>query len=126
MKDIQPLQLSDVHFWTFDVEKHLKNLEVFRAVLTKGEVVQSQKFKFDADRERYILAHGFKRYVLAHYLDIDPVEIVFFTGPQGKPYIKDSDIQFNLSHSSNRVVLGISKNKPTLNSIIFFFTFIFH
>ncbi|MCK1985463.1 MULTISPECIES: 4'-phosphopantetheinyl transferase family protein [unclassified Peribacillus] len=47
--------------------------------------------------------------LLSEKLDISKVKIGY--GKNGKPYIKNGGIHFNLSHSKNLVVLGIGKQE---------------
>ncbi|WP_157179395.1 4'-phosphopantetheinyl transferase superfamily protein [Phyllobacterium sp. YR531] len=67
-----------------------------------------QLFKFEADRERFLVAHGLKRIILSNILECSPQEIPLVFGPGNKPYLRDGQCHFNLSHSGNWIVMMIS------------------
>lgn len=64
------------------------------------------------DKLRHRAAHGLKRFVLASFLGCLPEELQFLDDDNGKPYLLlngiRSPIAFNLSHSGDWVVLGVS------------------
>lgn len=85
-------------------------------VLSPTEIQTASKFKFPQHRDRYIFAHIKLREGLAEHLLIDPQEIEFQTGEHGKPKIathqNPDNIQFNLSHSEDEVLIGITLEHP--------------
>ena len=42
----------------------------------------------------------------------DPASLIFGTGPQGKPFLQNAHIAFNLSHSRDLAVLALSQSGP--------------
>lgn len=48
------------------------------------------------------------REMIAEKLDISPEEIKFRISSKGKPYVENHNIFFNISHSHNMVVCGVS------------------
>ncbi|ORU89758.1 MAG: hypothetical protein A6F71_01980 [Cycloclasticus sp. symbiont of Poecilosclerida sp. M] len=48
------------------------------------------------------------RLLLSKYMSIAAHEIEFGVGEYGKPYVKNSDIKFNISHSGDRTLVAIS------------------
>lgn len=63
------------------------------------------------DALRSICGETMIRMIVARKQGILPAEISFSRTYYGKPYIRDSNIQFNVSHSGEYVVCGIS-TKP--------------
>lgn len=84
----------------------------FLALLSTEEQARAQRFKFDIHREQFIAFHGFMRVVLAKYLDIDPVNVLYQKGDKGKPFIDmacspEHSLQFNLSHTQDVAILAV-------------------
>src|SRR5690242_5769940 len=50
------------------------------------------------------------RLVLGNYLLKPPGSLQFGLGPQGKPYIPTSKINFNISHSGDVLVIAVARN----------------
>ena len=65
-------------------------------LLSDEEKQKSTRFANDEQRCTWILSHAFLRLVCAHYLNKTPQEIVFYQNENGKPFIQDSILQFNL------------------------------
>ncbi len=84
-------------------------------ILSGDERSRATRFYFQRDRERYIVGHALLRLLLAHYLASSPEQIRFEDGSHGKPALappyKQSGLRFNLSHSGDRVVVGITRGR---------------
>lgn len=81
-------------------------------MLSKEEQERAKGFKFALHRSRFIASHGFTRAVLARYLSIKDIDIVYNKGNHGKPYltsINKQNIQFNLSHSHDLALLAVTQ-----------------
>jgi 4'-phosphopantetheinyl transferase len=80
-----------------------------RPWLSNTERARADRFRQAADKERYIIAHALKRYCLSRLLVTDPQALTFSQNEKGKPYCTHpTSPWFNLSHSGNWVVLGLS------------------
>ncbi len=77
-------------------------------ILSTDERQRADRFRFEADRRRYIISHAFLRLHLAAYLDTDPRKIAFELGAHGKPYITDTGLRFNLSHSGDVAAMAFA------------------
>lgn len=84
-------------------------LERARKWLSGEEKERAERFYFPIHRERFIRGRGMLRYLLGAYLETDPAAIAFETGEKGKPYLSNSSLHFNLSHSEGRAVLAVSR-----------------
>lgn len=95
--------------WVLAVALGSVDIESKQIYLIAEERQHCARFRKTADRDRYILAHALKRYCLARYLNVSPSELVFSKGAKGKPYcVLDGAPAFNLSHSGQYVLLGLS------------------
>jgi len=81
-------------------------------LLSGDETARARRFHFDRDRTRYVRGRGFLRSMLGQVCGQDPAGLIFGTGTQGKPFLQDSDLAFNLSHSRDLAVLAVSHSGP--------------
>lgn len=72
---------------------------------------RANRFVFPHHRSAYIQAHLFLRDVLASYLGRPAAELEFSPGEHGKPFLPRSPLRFNLSHSGDRVLLGVALHR---------------
>ena len=84
--------------------------EIYEEVLSATERQVAARFHFDADRERSIVARGGLRWILSAYCGVSPQALTFRTDTYGKPSLSGvpSAPQFNVSHSGDCVLIGVS------------------
>ena len=102
--------LGEIHIWSVDLNVR-NRVDEFSQFLTAQERQRAAKFINPLHGDRWIVARGYLRQILSQYLDLTPAQIVFTYTQHGKPELEGSPIQFNLSHSGDRAVYGIS-NSP--------------
>ena|SRR6218665_1334131 len=61
-------------------------------------------------RDRQLLMRGLRRRLLAEQLDCDPAALVFAQTADGKPWLPQQRLRFNLSHSRNMLALAWSQD----------------
>jgi 4'-phosphopantetheinyl transferase len=109
---ILPLELpSDmVHLWYMSVTDTRILLDNHLSVLDEEEKYRANRFHFDRDRIRFILARGSLRHLLARYTGFDPALIRFKQNPYGKPFLQHphSPVQFTVTHSGGCIVHAIA------------------
>lgn len=66
-----------------------------------------QTYRFSADRQRHLLAHGLKRWAIGGVLDAPPSALRFAVSELGKPALVDEAVHFSLSHSAGWVALAL-------------------
>ncbi len=91
------------------------NPDVFLPTLSEAERERGAAFHFEKDRRKYAVGRGLLRRVLGHYLDCDPAGIRIVPDDRGKPRLDDpkvTDLDFNLSHSGERVLFAITGGIP--------------
>ncbi|MFO0599048.1 MAG: 4'-phosphopantetheinyl transferase superfamily protein [Myxococcaceae bacterium] len=78
-------------------------------VLDAGERERHARFKFEADRQAFLAAHGLLRHALSrHVTSVAPMDWRFTTREHGKPFTTDAPgVHFNLSHCRELVVVAI-------------------
>ena len=77
--------------------------------LSRKEKVRSERFRFNADRDTYILSHGFLRYILSKKLNVNPVEVIFKDDKNNKPGLTGNSYYFNLTHSRDAFAFAVSR-----------------
>jgi 4'-phosphopantetheinyl transferase len=107
---------SEIHVWKIYLNATLKENQNRINLLSKEEHKRLNSFKFEKDRFRYKLTHSMKRWVLAHYLNELPEKLNFTLGKQGKPAISAAqnwlNLKFNISHSHQIILMGITLKDP--------------
>ncbi|MEP7456436.1 4'-phosphopantetheinyl transferase superfamily protein [Phyllobacterium sp. SB3] len=83
-------------------------VRIDQAILTATEFERMQLFKFEADRERFLVAHGLKRIVLGKIFQCSPHDIPLAPGPGNKPFAQGGKCHFNLSHSGDWIAMILS------------------
>jgi 4'-phosphopantetheinyl transferase len=81
-------------------------------VLSNEEAERANLFAFEDARLLYQASHGAMRFVIGNQLNIHPKELKFDLGKFGKPFLANSDLYFNLSHSNDLFVISLQENHP--------------
>lgn len=108
------LSSQDVHLWLACVDLPVLKREELTQLLSEDEKRRSERFRFDRDRNHFIARRGILRQILSRYLSLEPQKIQLESGPHGKPAILQQEgkplLHFNLSHSSELALYGITRN----------------
>ena len=103
----------DIHLWYLDRTSLSFLMPELANVLSLDEQQRRDRFKFQKDRDRFVLGRGLLRCILGHYLSCAPETIQFCYGDRGKPSVSKprwSGIQFSVSYSSDRILYGFSRS----------------
>ena len=100
---------GEVHLWRASLEATAE----LRRLLSSTEWIRAERHHLDRDRERFIAARGLLRSILGRYLSLDPKELTFSIGENGKPELANvcSPLRFNLSHSEDLMLLAITHSR---------------
>ena len=102
------LSRGEIQIWHLPLVVDDALLEQCLGVLGVEEHARATKFAFPYLRQRYIAAHGMLRMILAAILNCDAGDLEFRSGEHGKPYLVGDALQFNLSHSEEQGMLGVT------------------
>lgn len=83
-------------------------------VLSHDERIRAERYYFERDRRRFIVARALLRKLLAGYLRADPAALVFSCGAKGKPALAgrwSGALDFNVSHSADGVLYAIATGR---------------
>jgi 4'-phosphopantetheinyl transferase len=107
-----PALERSVHVWAVRLDDDIVDLGQARAFISADERERAERFKFDRDRRRYLIAHAALHEILRRYLPIDSEPLIFDYGSNGKPMLSPAlgpaGVQFNLSHSNELALLGVT------------------
>lgn len=104
-------QKATLHLWftRLNDDSHQTS---YLQLLDPEERTRANRFKFALHRQRFIIAHTGLRSILSLYLNISPSSIQIHKTPEGKPYLEQSELQFNLSHSHDLAVYAFTTHTP--------------
>jgi 4'-phosphopantetheinyl transferase len=111
IRKLPELGEDTIHIWGIHVPDMLDRLDALQVILSEKEQAKAVRFKRDADRHSSVAARGALRILLSGYTGISAAEIKFDYSENGKPHVFNSDIDFNVSHSDEWVVLAFGKNR---------------
>jgi 4'-phosphopantetheinyl transferase len=97
-----------VHVWLASIERlDDVQLESFLAILSAEETARAASFRFQRDRDIYVVAHALVRTTLSHYAPLSPSAWSFRSTAHGRPEIATAwapvGLRFNLSHTRGLV-----------------------
>jgi 4'-phosphopantetheinyl transferase len=102
---------DSLHVWYVQLDRCLSQVDDYRAILSDVERSRASRFHFQRDQERYVIAHGVLRYLLAIYLERDPRNVPISRLACGKPVLTDVPLEFNLAHSNDMAVIAIARRQ---------------
>jgi 4'-phosphopantetheinyl transferase len=104
---------TNVHIWRTRLDLDTDQIRSCDSLLTAEEHERARRFVFDEHRNRFVVARGTLRKLLAAYVDIPAAELEFAYGEHGKPRLvnPDTDMTFNVSHSGGRMLLAFARGR---------------
>jgi 4'-phosphopantetheinyl transferase len=112
---ISHLGPGEVHVWSALLDPASTEIARFSETLSQDEKERANRFRFEKNRNEFIISRGSLRVLLGSYLGVPAHEVGFAYSRYGKPYLVDSDhispVEFNLSHSEGVVVLAFTKDR---------------
>ncbi len=90
-----------------------KELSHCRDLLSDAERRREEEFRLPCDRHAYLVTRAMQRLLLSRSTTIDPHALEFDRGFFGRPSLRQAstnsaDLDFNLSHDGDIIVLGIA------------------
>jgi 4'-phosphopantetheinyl transferase len=99
---------GEVHAWFATLAELRSRMAALEALLDPVEQERAERFRFDHDRERFVLGHGWLRELLGDYLQRDGSLIRMARGPYGKPYLERKDLRFNFSDTKDAIAIAFT------------------
>lgn len=89
--------------------------EQLMTLLSNDERERHGRFRFERDRDLYVLAHGMLRRVLATHAGVTPAELVFRIEEHGRPELAAPEaalsLRFNLTHTDGLVACAVAEGR---------------
>ncbi|MSP41303.1 MAG: hypothetical protein EXR70_22680 [Deltaproteobacteria bacterium] len=108
-----------VHVWAVRLDDASVDLDDGRELLSPDEQERAARFHFEQHRRRYLTAHIALHRILSRYLPIEPAQLYFELGSNGKPKLPAAlaprGIEFNLSHSNEMALLAICADREVVS-----------
>ena len=102
------IQTDIVHVWRANLDLPLNEIAKLETILSDDEKLRANRFRFPQHRRRFIAARGILRQLLASYLDVASHCLKFEYSSRGKPRLMDNILEFNISHSQELALYGIT------------------
>jgi 4'-phosphopantetheinyl transferase len=110
--DDHTLREDEVHVWRIGLDWLPERIAELEQGLSQDEREKAGRFHFAVDRKRYTVGRGVLRRLLARCLGTRPDELCFDYSRFGKPSLAagfaQSQLQFNVSHSGDLVLIGLT------------------
>ena len=110
-----PDPAADVEVWEATLEAGAGELLRCAGKLARDELDRADRFHFDRDRRRFIVARWGLRAVLGKRLRIAPAAVQLSCTEHGKPVLRGGNagrVHFNLSHAGERAIYALSAGWP--------------
>jgi 4'-phosphopantetheinyl transferase len=111
---VEPIDGGDVRVWLAEPAawRAPREHERLLALLSEDERERLHRFRFDADRAAFLLAHGMLRLALSRHAPVAPERWTFQAGPYGRPSIATppSPLSFSLSHTRGLVACALVRD----------------
>ena len=107
------LAIGEVHVWRSPLRPDTARERSLSPLLSDTERARAARFRFDHDAQRYAIARGLLRVLLARYCGTSPATLALEETEHGRPLLRSaaapSDFDFNLSHAENLVVYAFAR-----------------
>jgi 4'-phosphopantetheinyl transferase len=109
------LSNDEVHVWRACLAQPAVTLKRLAQTLSADEQRRAERFYFERHRRHFIVARGVLRVILGHYLGLEPHQVRFTYGAQGKPALVvcegQSSLDLNLSHSQELALYAVTRRR---------------
>ena len=111
--DQKILKAEEIDIWSFSLNCDPSAVSRSFRLLSPDEKQKADRFRFEKDRDRYVVARGSLRRIIGSYLGLQPDQIRFSYNRFGKPFIDDQNvsIRFNVSHSRDIALIAVTSGK---------------
>ena len=108
-----PLELppGEVHVWRVQLDAAPARVAALAATLSPEEQARALRYRADRLRDRWVVAHGALRAILAGYLNGAAAELRVGADELGKPRLETDDgpapLRFNLAHADGLALVAV-------------------
>jgi 4'-phosphopantetheinyl transferase len=102
------LEPATVDVWWVTLTAADATVDALRGLLDDAERARADRHRTRALARAFVLARGLLRSALASYLGRPPQLITFSHGANGKPFVPECDLGFNVSHSEDVAMMAFA------------------
>lgn len=96
-------------WYKFDIKNFSSSeYEKYYSLMSEEKKRRVDKFRSDNDKKRTVSGEMLCKKAVAEFCSVDEKAIVLKIGENGKPYVENFDVEFNVSHSGDIVVCAVS------------------
>jgi len=110
-----PLAHDEIHVWHQSLARGPAEVATLRSLLSPDELQRADRFRFDKDRNQFIVSRGTLRTLLGWYLNLSPEELRFASSAYGRPGLAAETpartLDFNVSHSGELALLAFAHGR---------------
>lgn len=98
-------------FYQYNIRdlSHEKYIHYY-SLMSEEKKRRVDRFRFENDKQRTVAGEMLARQSISEWCGVPEESIVFEIAEHGKPYAKDLNIEFNISHSADIVVCVVDAN----------------
>jgi 4'-phosphopantetheinyl transferase len=105
----------DVHVWHALADPAILEISRLQQLLSEEENIRAARFRFEKNRNEFVVSRGMLRLLLGLYLGVSPRNVCFAYSLHGKPSMAvprgELALSFNLSHSDGIVVCAFTREQ---------------
>jgi len=106
---------GSLQIWRTRLNVSSDSLVRYSELLSREELARAGRFAFTRHHDRFIVSRATLRLLLGRYLQTPSDSVRIEEGPQGKPFVAESELafelKFNLSHSQELAVFAFTRQK---------------
>ncbi|HEX5507501.1 MAG TPA: 4'-phosphopantetheinyl transferase superfamily protein [Pseudolabrys sp.] len=100
-----------VDVYAMDLDRADLDEDRIAEFLCEEESRRAARFRAELDRRRYIARRAGLRILLSRYLSVPARKLSFRTNGFGKPFLRESDLRFSVSHSAGTALVAIARER---------------
>ncbi len=102
------LRTGVVHLWQRSLNASEHSIQACHELLLPEEREKANRYRVEHPRSDYILTRGTLRSLLSKYLHFSPTQITFRYTEHGKPFLENSAVRFNVSHTEGLALMAFT------------------
>lgn len=109
--ELRSLRRGELQLWRAPLDLSDTVLTKLAEPLSREEWDLAKRLRLESERTRFVVRRAWLRHLLASYLRVDPRDMTFRLGPNGKPYLSEPGsrwLSFSASHSSNLALIAVA------------------
>ncbi|MFA5688964.1 MAG: 4'-phosphopantetheinyl transferase superfamily protein [Kiritimatiellales bacterium] len=102
---------QSIHVWNIFLPDICITPDECRPLLSGAELERAGKFSSLREANRFITGRGLLRKILGSCLNENPAALELIKSPQGKPLLMNGELNFNVSHSRDRMLIAVTAGR---------------